>query len=206
MTWFPFLLLGEVLKGSGCPSLGPQPSEKQGTRAYLRIPPLDPASASAKAAWKMELDQSSSVSTGLVQLMVTPPADAPVGAYRLTAEHRGESAPLGRMVLLFNPWCPGRSLIHSHAAGPLGMEGGCGQLWCGRRPPGDVSTITPNTLRIRIQIQQHVCSNPPSHGQKHGDTSVVHHRCAGTVNKDQLVLVKVQSPAWGQGHSSRPRN
>lgn len=104
------LLLGGVLKGSGCPSLGPQPSEKQGTRAYLRIPALDPASTSAKAAWKMELDQSSSVSTGVVQLMVTPPADAPVGAYSLTAEHRGESAPLGGLVLLFNPWCPGRSL------------------------------------------------------------------------------------------------
>uniref|UniRef100_A0A674MLG2 Protein-glutamine gamma-glutamyltransferase 2 n=1 Tax=Takifugu rubripes TaxID=31033 RepID=A0A674MLG2_TAKRU len=85
---------------------GPQPSEKQGTRAYLRIPALDPASTSAKAVWKMELDQSSSVSTGVVQLMVTPPADAPVGAYSLTAEHRGESAPLGRLVLLFNPWCP----------------------------------------------------------------------------------------------------
>lgn len=59
----------------------------------------------------MELDQSSSVGTGVVQLMVTPPADAPVGAYSLTAEHRGESVPLGRLVLLFNPWCPGRSLL-----------------------------------------------------------------------------------------------
>lgn len=151
MTWFLLLLLGDALKGSGCPSLGPQPSEKQGTRAYLRIPALDPASTSAKAVWKMELDQSSSVSTGVVQLMVTPPADAPVGAYSLTAEHRGESAPLGRLVLLFNPWCPGRSLVHSHAAEPERTgrdvcpapkihvtaltELLCGQLWCGRCPP-----------------------------------------------------------------------
>lgn len=125
MTWFPFLLWGDALKGSGCPSLGPQPSEKQGTRAYLRIPALDPAST-AKAVWKMEVDQSSSVSTGVVQLMVTPPADAPVGAYSLTAEHRGESAPLGRLVLLFNPWCPGRSLVHRTFED--GGEGGGGDV------------------------------------------------------------------------------
>lgn len=98
----------------------------------------------------MELDPSSSVSTGVVQLMVTPPANAPVGAYSLTAEHRGESAPLGSLVLLFNPWCPGRSLVHSHAAEPERTgdvcpapkihvaaltEPACGQLWRGRRPP-----------------------------------------------------------------------
>lgn len=58
----------------------------------------------------MELDQSSSVSAGVVRLMVTPPADAPVGEYSLTAEHREESAALGKLVLLFNPWCPGRFL------------------------------------------------------------------------------------------------
>lgn len=90
----------------------------------------------------MELDQSSSVSTGVVQLMVTPPADAPVGAYSLTAEHRGEKAPLGRLVLLFNPWCPGRSLE------PEGTG-------------GDVCPMDTDHLLSR--------------GQKHEDTSVVHH-------------------------------
>lgn len=56
----------------------------------------------------MELDGSSSVLSGVLQLVVTPPAHAPVGEYSLTAELRRESVPLGRLVLLFNPWCPGR--------------------------------------------------------------------------------------------------
>lgn len=99
--------LRNIVKGV-IPSLGPLPSEKQGTMSCFRIPPLVPAPASAKAAWKMELVESSSVSAGVVGLLVTPPADAPIGEYALTVEHRGESATLGKLVLLFNPWCPGR--------------------------------------------------------------------------------------------------
>lgn len=98
------------MKGSGCviPSSGPEPSEELGTKSCMRIPAPDPAPASAKAQWKMDLDRSSSVSTGVVQLTVTPSADAPIGEYSLTAEHRDESHPLGKLVLLFNPWCRGR--------------------------------------------------------------------------------------------------
>lgn len=57
----------------------------------------------------MDLDGSSSASRGVVPLAVTPPADAPVGEYSLTAAFREESCLLGRLTLLFNPWCPGRS-------------------------------------------------------------------------------------------------
>ncbi|CAF91854.1 unnamed protein product [Tetraodon nigroviridis] len=84
---------------------GPQPSETRGTLSRVRIPPL-PASRPAKAAWKMDLDGSSSASRGVVPLAVTPPADAPVGEYSLTAAFREESCLLGRLTLLFNPWCP----------------------------------------------------------------------------------------------------
>lgn len=90
------------------PYLGPEPSEELGTKSCMKIPAPDPAPASAKALWKMEMERSSSVSTGVVKLSVTPPADAPIGEYSLTAEHRDESHLLGKLVLLFNPWCPGR--------------------------------------------------------------------------------------------------
>lgn len=64
----------------------------------------------------MELDKSSSVRTGVVQLAVTPPANAPIGEYALTAEYREESLQLGKLMLLFNPWCPGRFLVHLRPA------------------------------------------------------------------------------------------
>lgn len=60
----------------------------------------------------MDLDGSSSVSRGVVQLVLTPPADAPIGEYSLAAEFREEKELLGKLVLLFNPWCPGRSSVH----------------------------------------------------------------------------------------------
>ena len=65
-------------------------------------------SPGAKAKWRAELDTTSSPALGRVTLAVTPPADAPVGNYYLTMERGDKEASLGRLVVLFNPWCPGR--------------------------------------------------------------------------------------------------
>lgn len=90
------------------PSTGEQPSEGQGTLSVFSIPE-DPTlrSASAKAVWKAELHWSSSTLTGRVCLIITPPADAPIGQYTLQAKYNHEESVLAGLVLLFNTWCPG---------------------------------------------------------------------------------------------------
>lgn len=64
--------------------------------------------------WKAELKSSVS-SQEAVALTLTPPADAPVGQYKLSLKHKEEEL-LVKMTLLFNPWCPGmctlRTVIH----------------------------------------------------------------------------------------------
>lgn len=45
---------------------------------------------------------------GIVALSVTPPTDAPVGKYSLSAMTHGETRNLGTLVVLFNPWCSGK--------------------------------------------------------------------------------------------------
>ena len=48
---------------------------------------------------------------GDLTLIVTPPADAPIGEYKLSGNHRSEEKVLGKLEMLFNPWCPGRFVI-----------------------------------------------------------------------------------------------
>lgn len=60
-----------------------------------------------KAIWKYSTDRSANLRQGAVTLSVTPPGDAPVGKYSLSARTMSESATLGTLVVLFNPWCSG---------------------------------------------------------------------------------------------------
>ena len=61
-----------------------------------------------KAIWKYNIDKSANLQRGIVTLSVTPPADAPVGKYSLSAKTARERTALGTLVVLFNPWCSGR--------------------------------------------------------------------------------------------------
>ena len=72
------------------------------------IPDKVQRSPSAKAVWKAELERSSSPETGVLTLSITPSADSPIGEYKLSGEHRGEEKVLASLVVLFNPWCPGK--------------------------------------------------------------------------------------------------
>ncbi|KAM4613900.1 protein-glutamine gamma-glutamyltransferase 2 [Polymixia lowei] len=79
-------------------------SQERGTKSVFGIPEgIVKPSPAAKAVWKAELHSSSFLWKGSVTLEVTPPADAPVGQYRLTADT--QRASLGTLVVLFNPWC-----------------------------------------------------------------------------------------------------
>lgn len=89
-------------------SAGSHASEDLGTRSLFGIPGHVERSPSAKAVWKVELVRSSSPELGILNLKVTPPADAPIGEYNLHVKYRGEEMLLAMLVMLFNPWCPGR--------------------------------------------------------------------------------------------------
>ncbi|XP_041820965.1 protein-glutamine gamma-glutamyltransferase 2-like isoform X1 [Chelmon rostratus] len=83
---------------------GSAPSEKHGTRSEFGNPsPM--YTSDTKAIWKYSTDRSANLRQGAVTLSVTPPADAPVGKYSLSARTMSESATLGTLVVLFNPWC-----------------------------------------------------------------------------------------------------
>lgn len=58
--------------------------------------------------WKYHIDRSANLQSGVVTLAVTPPADAPVGKYSMSARIEGVNSPMGTLVVLFNPWCSGR--------------------------------------------------------------------------------------------------
>ena len=88
-------------------STGESPNEEQGTSSKFSIPDDNKRSPKAKAVWKVELLKTSTPKTGKLNLAVTPAADAPIGQYVLTLKHREEEEML-KMVVLFNPWCPGR--------------------------------------------------------------------------------------------------
>ncbi|CAL8354304.1 unnamed protein product [Gadus morhua 'NCC'] len=86
---------------------GSRASEDLGTQSAFGIPESHVTrSPGAKAKWRAELDTTSSPALGRVTLAVTPPANAPVGNYYLTMERGDKEASLGRLVVLFNPWCP----------------------------------------------------------------------------------------------------
>uniref|UniRef100_A0A4W6BS12 protein-glutamine gamma-glutamyltransferase n=1 Tax=Lates calcarifer TaxID=8187 RepID=A0A4W6BS12_LATCA len=56
-------------------------------------------------AFSYSFDCSANLARGMVTLSVTPPADAPVGKYSLSANTGRGKTPLGTLVVLFNPWC-----------------------------------------------------------------------------------------------------
>ncbi|XP_070785728.1 protein-glutamine gamma-glutamyltransferase 2-like [Enoplosus armatus] len=83
---------------------GSAPSEKRGTRSVFGNPsPM--YSSDVKAIWKYDIDKSANLQRGIVTLSVTPPADAPVGRYSLSAKTLSGRTTLGTLVVLFNPWC-----------------------------------------------------------------------------------------------------
>ncbi|XP_053288678.1 protein-glutamine gamma-glutamyltransferase E isoform X2 [Pleuronectes platessa] len=82
-------------------------SEEQGTISYFGIPDSVIRSPSAKAVWKAALEEEkSSPEKGVLVLNITPPANAPIGAYVLTGKYREEEMLLAKPVVFFNPWCP----------------------------------------------------------------------------------------------------
>ncbi|XP_029006477.1 protein-glutamine gamma-glutamyltransferase 2 [Betta splendens] len=85
---------------------GEAPSEDRGTRSCFGIPDREGRSPSAKAVWKIELDESSAAAAGVLVLAITPHASAPVGRYTLTVRHGDAQTVLARPAVLFNPWCP----------------------------------------------------------------------------------------------------
>uniref|UniRef100_A0A3Q3GFW1 Transglutaminase N-terminal domain-containing protein n=1 Tax=Labrus bergylta TaxID=56723 RepID=A0A3Q3GFW1_9LABR len=86
------------------------PSEERGTTCLLSIPDGVKRSPKAIAVWKIELDKKSSPRTGVLVLTVTPPADAPVGKYKMVGTYKGEEMLLASLTMLFNPWCRGMSV------------------------------------------------------------------------------------------------
>ncbi|XP_076604865.1 protein-glutamine gamma-glutamyltransferase 5-like [Chaetodon auriga] len=86
---------------------GNHPSEDLGTLSRISVPDGVKRSPTAKAVWKLELQSSSSLQLGILNLIFTPPADAPVGHYILRAKHRDEEVTVAALAVLFNPWCPG---------------------------------------------------------------------------------------------------
>uniref|UniRef100_A0A3B4FYI7 Protein-glutamine gamma-glutamyltransferase 2 n=1 Tax=Pundamilia nyererei TaxID=303518 RepID=A0A3B4FYI7_9CICH len=95
---------------------GKHPSENLGTKSCFGIPDKISRSPSAKAVWKVELEKRSYPLTGSLNLTITPPADAPIGKYNLTARYRNEETLLATLVVLFNPWCPDDSVSLSDEA------------------------------------------------------------------------------------------
>uniref|UniRef100_A0A3Q4MT79 Protein-glutamine gamma-glutamyltransferase 2 n=1 Tax=Neolamprologus brichardi TaxID=32507 RepID=A0A3Q4MT79_NEOBR len=87
---------------------GENPSEDLGTKSCFGMPDKIQRSPSAKAVWKVELEKGSNPPTGSLNLTITSPADTPIGKYNLTARHRDEETLLAELVVLFNPWCPGK--------------------------------------------------------------------------------------------------
>lgn len=86
---------------------GAAPSERRGTRSVFGNPsPM--YTSDTKAIWKYSIDKSANLQMGIVTLSVTPPADAPVGKYSVSASTEKDRTNLGELVVLFNPWCSGR--------------------------------------------------------------------------------------------------
>ncbi|KAI9546099.1 hypothetical protein NQZ68_030686 [Dissostichus eleginoides] len=84
---------------------GQIPTEKQGTLSLFGVPDVVTRSRSAIAVWKADLHKDSSLQTLVLNL--TPPAVTPVGEWILTVKLGGEEMLLGKLVVLYNPWCPG---------------------------------------------------------------------------------------------------
>lgn len=88
---------------------GSYPSEKCGTRSQMSNPSLMSIqyTSDVKAIWRYSINKSPNMARGIVTLSVTPPVDAPLGKYSLSAETKTGKTTLGTLVVLFNPWCSG---------------------------------------------------------------------------------------------------
>ncbi|CAB1315537.1 unnamed protein product [Coregonus sp. 'balchen'] len=83
---------------------GPQPSEALGTRSVFGIP----EGRGKGSSWKVEVHPDSVLLEGSITLDITSPADAPVGEYSLSVKTNANATvgrSLGKLLLLFNPWC-----------------------------------------------------------------------------------------------------
>ncbi|XP_042366038.1 protein-glutamine gamma-glutamyltransferase E-like [Plectropomus leopardus] len=86
-------------------TMGEHASQELGTSSVFGIPDVKDRSPLAKAVWKVKLENVSQPQTGELTLIITPPADAPVGKYTLTVSYRDEEIELTKLALLFNAWC-----------------------------------------------------------------------------------------------------
>lgn len=91
-------------------STGNYPSEDTGTMSLFGVPDNERRSTNAKAVWKAELQESYSLQ--ILNLTITPPADAPIGEYIVMVGYKNEETLLGELVVLYNPWCSGRLIIY----------------------------------------------------------------------------------------------
>ncbi|KAK5871918.1 hypothetical protein PBY51_012658 [Eleginops maclovinus] len=83
---------------------GSIPTEKQGTLSLFGVQDVVTRSPSAKGVWRADLLKDSSPHT--VVLNLTPPAVTPVGEWILAVKLGGKEKLLGKLVVLYNPWCP----------------------------------------------------------------------------------------------------
>lgn len=93
-----------------CLSKGEFPSEERGTMSRFGIPDNVRRSPSAKAVWKAELLKNYPQTA--MTVTITPPADTPIGEYKLSVKHREEEL-LVKITVLFNPWCPGMCIMET---------------------------------------------------------------------------------------------
>uniref|UniRef100_A0A3P9P022 Protein-glutamine gamma-glutamyltransferase 2 n=1 Tax=Poecilia reticulata TaxID=8081 RepID=A0A3P9P022_POERE len=84
---------------------GKYPSEERGTMSRFGVSDKVEPSPCAIAVWKAELQKNSLPETGMLALTITPPANAPVGEYKLSAGLKAEENELAELFVLFNPWC-----------------------------------------------------------------------------------------------------
>ncbi|XP_051932260.1 protein-glutamine gamma-glutamyltransferase E isoform X2 [Hippocampus zosterae] len=88
---------------------GSHASEEKGTSCRFGVPDTGGSLASAKAAWTAKLDFG--LSANSLPVVITPPADAPIGRYTLKATLWGEDKTVTTLVLLYNPWFSGDSVF-----------------------------------------------------------------------------------------------
>uniref|UniRef100_A0AAV2M4F3 Transglutaminase N-terminal domain-containing protein n=1 Tax=Knipowitschia caucasica TaxID=637954 RepID=A0AAV2M4F3_KNICA len=90
-------------------TMGQQANEESGTKCVFGIPDTVTRPVGATSIWRAIVDHKNSYpEMGSLTLIMTPPANAPVGKYSLHLSHAGEEDDLGSLVLLFNPWCIGK--------------------------------------------------------------------------------------------------
>ncbi|XP_037129122.1 protein-glutamine gamma-glutamyltransferase E-like isoform X2 [Syngnathus acus] len=88
---------------------GSHASEEKGTSCRFGIPDPIGRRDLAKGAWTARADVSRSADS--LPVLITAPADAPVGWYTLKATLWGEDKTLATLALLFNPWFSGDSVF-----------------------------------------------------------------------------------------------